>query len=65
MTKIFRFFAVAYLFVAVFFFHQAFIEWNQEGGRSYVYLFFAILAVLMFFFKRNFRKRYDSNNKNN
>lgn len=63
--KFFRFFEYAYLAIMCFFIYQAFIEWGQEGGRSFLYLFFAAIAVFMFFFKRNFRKRFEANSKDN
>ncbi len=63
--KIFRFFEFAYLAVMLFFLYQAYEEWGAEGGRSILYLCFAAVAVFMYFFKRNFRKRFDANNKDN
>ncbi|MBL0682246.1 hypothetical protein [Aquimarina mytili] len=61
--KIFKFFEYAYLAIMIFFIYQAYVEWGQEGGRSVLYLFFAAAAIFMYFFKRNFRKRYEANNK--
>lgn len=63
MTKVSRFFEFAYLAVMFFFLYQAYLEWGQEGGRSLVYLALAGAAVFMFFFKRNFRKKFEANNK--
>ncbi|WP_369872392.1 hypothetical protein [Aquimarina sp. Aq78] len=63
MMKVFRFFEYAYLAIMCFFIYEAYVEWGQEGGRSILYIFFAIAAIFMFFFKRNFRKRFDANNK--
>jgi len=64
MMKVFRFFEYAYLAIMCFFVYQAYIEWGDEGGKSMLYLLFAAAAVFMFFFKRNFRKRFEANNKN-
>ncbi len=61
--KVFKFFEYAYLAIMCFFVYQAYVEWEQEGGRSILYLFFAGAAVFMFFFKRRFRKRFEANNK--
>ncbi len=61
--KVFKFFEFAYLAITFFFIYQAYIEWGQEGGRSMLYIFFAAIAMFMFFFKRNFRKRFEANNK--
>ncbi len=65
MMKIFRFFELAYLAIMCFFLYQAYEEWGKEGSRSILYLCFAGVAVFMYFFKRNFRKRFDANNKDN
>ncbi len=64
MMKVFRFFEYAYLAIMFFFIYQAYAEWGEEGGKSMLYLFFAALAIFMFFFKRKFRKRFEANNKN-
>lgn len=64
MKKVFKFFEYAYLVIMCFFLYQAYAEWGEEGGRSILYLFFAIAAIFMFFFKRNFRRRFEANNKN-
>lgn len=61
MMKIFRFFEFAYLAITCFFLYQAYEEWGQQDSRSVLYLCFAGVAVFMFFFKRNFRKRIDAN----
>ncbi len=53
----------AYLFVAVFFSYEAFKVWNSDRNRAYMLLFFAVLAVFMFFFKKHFRKKIEAQNK--
>jgi len=63
--KIFRFFELAYLAITCFFLYQAYEDWGIEESRSILYLGFAGIAVFMYFFKRNFRKRFDANNKGN
>ncbi|MBP2831692.1 hypothetical protein J8281_05770 [Aquimarina sp. U1-2] len=63
MMKVFKFIEYAYLAVMCFFLYEAFEEWKVEGGKGYLYLFFAVIALFMFFFKRNFRKRFEANNK--
>lgn len=62
MTKIYRFFEYAYLVFAAFFAFEAFQKWNEEPSQAYLFLFFVVLAIFMFFFKRNFRKRMDKKN---
>jgi membrane protein implicated in regulation of membrane protease activity len=38
-------------------------HWADNRGRAYMFIFFAILAVFMFFFKRKFRKMTEQRNK--
>ncbi|AXT62600.1 hypothetical protein D1816_20305 [Aquimarina sp. AD10] len=61
--KVFKFFEYAYLAIMCFFLYQAYADWGSGEGRSYMYIVFACIAVFMFFFKRNFRKKFDANNK--
>jgi len=65
MMKIFRFIELAYLAVMCFFLYEAYVDMGKEDSRSILYLCFAGVAIFMYFFKRNFRKRFDANNKNN
>jgi hypothetical protein len=51
----------AYLFIAVFFGYETFRLWNIDRDRAYMLLFFAVLAVFMYFFKKSFRKKMDNN----
>jgi len=59
-VKISKFFEYAYLGVTFFFLYEAYTQWGVEDGKGKLYLFFAGIAIFMFFFKRNFRKRYQS-----
>lgn len=63
MSKLYRFFEYAYLIFAAFFAFEAINRWNDEGYQAYLFLFFVVLAIFMFFFKRNFRKRMDQNDR--
>lgn len=38
-------------------------HWLDNRGRAYMFIFFAILALFMFFFKRKFRKMTEQRNK--
>ena len=63
MMKFSKFFEFAYLVVGVFFLYEAFTDWGQEGSRSYLLLFLAVLAIFMFFFRRHFRHKYGNRRK--
>lgn len=61
--KIQKFIQYAYLFVAIFFFYETYRNWDLNRNRAYMLLFFAVLAIFMYFFKKNFMKRYEDRNK--
>jgi uncharacterized membrane protein len=61
--KLLKFFQYAYIIFAVLFLWDAITSWSQEGNRAYMSLFFAALAVFMFFFRKRFRKKIEDRNK--
>lgn len=61
--KLQKFILYAYLFVAIFFSYETFRNWNLDRDRAYMLLFFAVLAVFMYFFKKNFMKRFEDKTK--
>lgn len=64
LSKVYRFFEYAYLVIAVFFAYEAINNWSTQRNRAYLFIFFVAVAIFMFFFKRNFRKRIEEQNKN-
>jgi len=65
MSKIYKFIEAGYLIIAIFLMVETFLNWNTEPQKAYLYLAFSLLAIFMFFFKKNFRKRIDKRNKAN
>lgn len=63
-NKIYRLFEYAYIVMAVFSAYIVIDNWEENRGRSYLFALFGIVAVLMFFFKRKFRKKIEAHNKN-
>ena len=62
--KIQKIFHYAYIVFAVLFLYDAFIKWPEEGNGAYISLFFAAIAIFMFFFRKRFSKRFeDHSNK--
>jgi hypothetical protein len=61
--KFFKYFEFAYLFIAAFFLFETVRIWNSERNRAYLFLFFVVIAIFMFFFKRRFRKKFESRNQ--
>ncbi len=64
MTKIFKFFEYAYLIVAIIFIVEGVLYWNTNREKAYLFLGFSLLAIFMYFFKKRFRKKAESRNKN-
>jgi hypothetical protein len=63
MMKFFKYFEYAYLFIAAFFLFETVRIWNVERSRAYLFLFFVVIAIFMFFFKRRFRRKYEERNR--
>ncbi len=63
LSKVYRFFEYAYLIIAVFFTYEAINNWEDNRERAYLFLFFVVVAIFMFFFKRNFRKKMEERSK--
>jgi uncharacterized membrane protein len=61
--KILNFFQYAYLIFAVMFIYKAVSVWSEDSGRAYLMLFFAAMAIFMFFFRKRFRKKIEDSNK--
>ncbi len=64
LSKVYRFFEYAYIIFAAFFAYEAVNKWNTERNQAYLFIFIAVVAIFMFFFKRNFRKKMEEQNKN-
>lgn len=62
-NKIYRLFEYVYLAMAVFSVYLVVTNWSDNRNRAYLFIFFAIVAVFMFFFKRNFRKKIEERNR--
>lgn len=63
MSKYFKYFEYAYLVIAAFFLFETIRIWNTERSRAYLFLFFVVISIFMFFFKRRFRRKFEERNK--
>jgi tryptophan-rich sensory protein len=50
--------------MAVFSLYLVWENWGDNRNRAYLFAFFAVVAIFMFFFKRNFRRKMEERNKN-
>ena len=64
MTKYFKFFEIAYLIIAIVFAVETVLRWNTDRPKAYIFLFFSVLAVFMYFFRKKYRKRFENQDKN-
>ena len=65
MNRIWKFFQYGYLIVALMFLAKGFSHWDETGNKSYLCFGFAFLIILVFFFKRHFRKKVEKRNNLN
>ncbi|MBZ9632173.1 hypothetical protein LB465_15425 [Salegentibacter sp. LM13S] len=63
MSKYYKYFEYAYLFIAAFFLYESIRIWNTERSGAYLFIFFVVISILMFFFKRRFRRKIEERNK--
>ena len=62
-NKLYILFEYLYLIMAGFSVYVTATSWNEDRNRAYLFLFFTVVAIFMFFLKRNFRKKIE-NSKN-
>jgi L-asparagine transporter-like permease len=65
MNKLWKFFQYGYLMVAFICIVEGIVRLNSERSRSYLFLGFALVIILVFFFKRHFRRKVEKRNNQN
>jgi hypothetical protein len=63
MNNIWKFLQYGYLIIALILLVEAIIEWKDDQNKSLFMLGLSIFISLIFFFKRNFRKKIEKRNK--
>lgn len=58
MIKILRYTEYLYLAIAVVSIYEITQLWEVDRQRSYLFVFFAVVSLAMFFFRRNYRRRF-------
>jgi len=64
MKNLWKIFEYGYLVIAVVFSVETILNWNTDRERAYMLAGFSILAVFMYFFRRNFRKKRETPSNN-
>ena len=59
MIKILRYTEYLYLAVALISLYEIGQLWNVDRERSYLFIFFAVVSLGMFFFRRRYRRRFE------
>ncbi len=59
MIKILRYTEYLYLAVAVISLYKIGQLWEVDRNQAYIFVFFAVVSTAMFFFRRNYRRRFE------
>lgn len=65
MIKILRYTEYLYLAVAIVSVYKIIELWNTDQESTYIFIFFAIVSIGMFIFRRNYRKRFEKRKRDN
>ena len=65
MIKILRYTEYLYLAVAIVSVYKIGELWNVNRERTYIFIFFAIVSIAMFIFRRSYRKRFERRQREN
>ena len=65
MIKILRYTEYLYILVAVFSIYRVYSDWNTDRSMAYIFIFFAVVSIGMFLFRRNYRKKFEQRAKDN
>ena len=63
MQKLWKIFEYGYLIIAVVFLIDAVLNWNENRERAYLLFLFSVVAIVIYFFRKRFRKKVENRNK--
>ena len=63
MNKIWKFLQYGYFVIALIFLIEAILTWKEDQNKALFMLGFSIFILLIFFFKRKFRKKIEKRSK--
>ena len=64
MIKYLKFSEFAYLGLIIFSLYMSYRRWDIDRNNAYIFLFFSVLLVILYYFKRRFRINYENRRKN-
>jgi hypothetical protein len=59
MIKILKYTEYLYLAVAIISIYKVATLWEVDQQGTYIFIFFAVVSIAMFVFRRNYRKRFE------
>ena len=65
MIKILRYTEYLYLAVAVISIYKIATLWSVDPKETYIFIFFAVVSVAMFLFRRRYRRRFEQRKQDN
>lgn len=65
MIKILKYTEYLYLVVALVSIYKIITLWPVNPKDTYIFIFFAVVSLAMFIFRRNYRKRFEKRKKEN
>jgi membrane protein implicated in regulation of membrane protease activity len=65
MIKILRYTEYLYLAVAAVSIYKIATLWAIDPKETYIFIFFAVVSIAMFLFRRKYRKRFEQRKKDN
>jgi hypothetical protein len=65
MIKLLRFTEYLYLIVALISIYKIGELWETDQQGTYIFIFFAVVSLGMFIFRRNYRKRFEKRKRDN
>ncbi|MBT8187362.1 MAG: hypothetical protein HKP38_12285 [Croceitalea sp.] len=65
MVKILRYTEYLYLVVAIASIYKIITLWSVAPQETYIFIFFAVVSVAMFLFRRKYRKRFEKRAREN
>jgi len=63
MNTLWKYLQYGYLVVGIIFFVEGILKWNSDKEQAFIMFGFAIFIILIFFFKRHFRRKVEKRNK--
>ncbi len=65
MIRILKYTEYLYVIVAAFSIYRIFTDWNTDRSMAYFFIFFAVVSIGMFLFRRNYRKKFEQRQNDN